>query len=222
MSWAEKDGTFTNTDRRVQRVRQALPPRGDTRPDWQILCSLAKRIENRLDLPVSAGWDYQSPEEIMAEISSGSVEYAGIRYERIEKTGLQVPVWDEHHPGTPFLFAEEFPRGRGKFHPLEFVPPVEDTNDEYPYILTTGRVLEHWHGGSMTRHSQLDVLNPEALVEINPVDAELLGVLDGQSVRVASRRGSIVLRGKGQRNDQCGCCIHPLPFRRSCRQPAHH
>ncbi len=194
VSWAEKDGTFTNTDRRVQRVRQALIPRGNARPDWQIICDLAKRIEDRLQKTTSAGWDYQGPAEIMAEIGRGLPDYTGISYGRIDKVGLQVPVWDNQHPGTPFLFAEKFPRGRGKFHPLEFVPPVEETDDEYPFILTTGRVLEQWHGGTMTRHSQVDGLYPEALVEINPVDASMLGIADGQSVRVASRRGSVVLR----------------------------
>ncbi len=212
VSFAEKDGTFTNTDRRVQRVRQALAPRGEARPDWQILCDLAKRIEKHLGRPVSAGWEYQSPEEVMAEISSGLPEYAGIRYPRIEGTGLQVPVWDETHPGMPFLFEDTFPRGRGKFHPLEFVPPVEETDDEYPYILTTGRVLEHWHGGAMTRHSKLDVLYPEALVEINPVDAELLGVTDGQSVRVASRRGAVVLRAKVSEMTTAGVVFIPFHF----------
>ena len=94
----------------------------------------------------------------------GSVnpDYRGVKYERIEKTGLQVPVWDEQHAGMPYLFGDTFPRGRGKFHPLEYVPVIEQPDDEYPFILTTGRVLEHWHGGTMTRHSMLDELYPEA------------------------------------------------------------
>jgi formate dehydrogenase alpha subunit len=192
--FAEKDGTFTNTDRRVQRVRQALPPRGQARPDWQIICDLARRIETRLGRPNSAGWDYDHPAQILAEVSSVVPEYAGVSYARIEKTGLQVPVWDETHPGTPFLFAGSFPRGRGKFHPLEYVPAVELPDDEYPFILTTGRVLEHWHGGTLTRHSQLDDLYPEALAQVSPVDADMLGLQNGDPVRVASRRGEIVLR----------------------------
>ena len=212
VSWAEKEGTFTNTDRRVQRVRQALAPRGNSKPDWQIICDLAKRIEARLQCPSSAGWDYQDPAEIMAEIGRAVPDYAGIRYERIDKTGMQVPVWDEQHPGTPFLFGEKFPRGKGKFHPLEFIPPVEETNDEYPFILTTGRVLEHWHGGTMTRHSQLDALYPEALVEINPVDASMLGIVDGQSVRVASRRGSVVLRASVTEKTTAGVVFIPFHF----------
>jgi len=193
-SWAEKEGTFTNTDRRVQRVRQALAPRGEARPDWQIICDLAQRIEARLGRPNSAGWIYSQPSDILAEVSSVVPEYAGITYPRIEGEGLQNPVWDAQHPGTPYLFADRFPSGRGKFHPLEFIPSVELPDEEYPFILTTGRVLEHWHGGTMTRHSKLDELYPEARVELSPPDAALLGLEDGQVVRVSSRRGTVVLR----------------------------
>jgi predicted molibdopterin-dependent oxidoreductase YjgC len=157
-----------------------------------LLASLA--TDPRLERPNLAYWDYSHPEEIMAEIGSVVPEYAGVKYERIEKTGLQVPVWDDENPGTPFLFGETFPSGRGKFHPLEYVPLVELPDDEYPFILTTGRVLEHWHGGTLTRHSKLDELYPEARVEVSPADASLSGVADGQTVRVSSRRGSIVLR----------------------------
>jgi formate dehydrogenase alpha subunit len=212
VSWAEKDGTFTNTDRRVQRVRQALAPRGQCRPDWQIICDLAKRIEARLGRPHSAGWDYSHPAEIMAELASVSPDYAGITYERIEPVGLQVPVYDRQHPGMPYLFAESFPRGRGKFYPLEFVPAAELPDDEYPFILTTGRVLEHWHGGSMTRHSQLDALYPEALVGLNPIDADMLGVKDGMPVRVASRRGEIVLRAQVSQKTSAGVVFIPFHF----------
>ena len=104
----------------------------------------------------------------MRELGSVVPEYRGISYDRIEQIGLQVPVWDETHPGTPYLFSETFPRGSGKFHPLEYTPSVEPPDDEYPFILTTGRVLEHWHGGSLTRNSWLNDLYPEARVEINP------------------------------------------------------
>ncbi len=211
-SWAEKDGTFTNTDRRVQRVRQALPPRGEARPDWQILCDLAQRIEARLGRTASAGWNYRHPSEILAEVSRVSPEYAGVRYERIEQTGLQTPVWDETHSGTPHLFTESFPRGRAKFHPLEFIPSAELPDDEYPFILSTGRVLEHWHGGTMTRHSKLDELYPEALVEIHPADAELMGVRDGQAVRVASRRGEVALRAQVTEKTQAGVVFIPFHF----------
>ncbi len=138
--------------------------------------------------------------------------FAGITYERIEKVGLQYPVPDTTHPGTPFLFADTFPSGRGKFFPLEYVPVAEPPDDEYPLILTTGRVLEHWHGGTMTRHSQLDALYPEALLELNEVDAEQFGVKTGDVVRVSSRRGSVVLRANV--TDKCnpGVVFIPMHF----------
>lgn len=211
-AWAEKDGTFTNTDRRVQRVRQAQAPRGQSRPDWQIICDLAQRIEQRLGCSTSAGWQYQHPAEILAEVGRCVPEYAGVTYPRLEKEGLQVPVWDETHPGTPFLFAESFPRGRGRFYPLEFVPPVETPDDEFPFILTTGRVLEHWHGGTMTRHSSLDNLYPQAQAEIHPVDAEMLGIADGQPVRVASRRGEVILRAQVTEKTSPGVIFIPFHF----------
>jgi formate dehydrogenase alpha subunit len=211
-SWAEKEGTFTNTDRRVQRVRQAIKPRGGSRPDWQIICDLAQRIEARLGRPNTAGWSYTHPSEILEEVSSVSPEYAGVKYERIEKSGLQTPVWDDTHPGTPFLFAESFPRGRGKFHPLEFVPSVELPDDEFPFILSTGRVLEHWHGGTMTRHSKLDELYPEARVEVYPTDAALAGIQDGQAVRVSSRRGWVALRASVTEKTRAGVLFIPFHF----------
>jgi len=211
-SWSEKDGTFTNTDRRVQRVRQAIAPRGQARPDWVIICDLAKRLEKRLDRSSSAYWDYQHPSEVLSEMGRAVPEYAGVRYERIEKVGLQTPVLDDQHPGTPFLFRDRFPRGRGKFHPLEYSPSAEQPDEEYPLILTTGRVLEHWHGGTLTRHSWLDDLYPEALMEINPADAERLGVKEGQAVRVTSRRGSIVLRAKVTEKTTVGVVFIPFFF----------
>jgi len=211
-SWAEKDGTFTNTDRRVQRVRQVLAPRGQSRPDWQIICDLAGRLEARLGRGQTAYWEYTHPAEVMAELGSVVPEYAGVKYPRLEQGGLQVPVWDETHPGTPFLFGESFPRGRGKFTPLEYIPSVELPDDEFPFILTTGRVLEHWHGGTMTRHSQLDELYPEALVQINPADAAMVGVEDGMAVRVSSRRGSIVLRAAVTQKTSPGVVFIPFHF----------
>jgi len=211
-SWAEKDGTFTNTDRRVQRVRQALPPRGSSRPDWQIICDLARRIESRLGRDRSAYWDYAHASEIMDEVGSVVPEYTGVKYPRIEQVGLQTPVWDAEHPGTPYLFSESFPRGRGKFTPLEYVPAAELPDDEYPFILTTGRVLEHWHGGTMTRHSKLDELYPEATVEINPADAAMVGIDHGMPVRVASRRGAIVLRAAVTEKTSPGVVFIPFHF----------
>jgi predicted molibdopterin-dependent oxidoreductase YjgC len=192
--FAEKEGTFTNTDRRVQRVRQAIPPRGQARPDYEIICDLANRIEQRLNRPNTARWNYEEPEEIFREMANVAVMLKGVTYARIEKQGLQYPVPNEDHPGTPVLFEESFPSGCGKFIPLEHVPSVEQPDDEYPFILTTGRLLEHWHGGTMTRQSQLNTLYPEARVEVHEIDAARLGFKTGDTVRVSSRRGQVVLR----------------------------
>ncbi|KAA0257928.1 MAG: formate dehydrogenase subunit alpha, partial [Chloroflexi bacterium] len=189
--FAEKDGTFSNTDRRVQRVRAAHPPRGLARPDWEILCDLAKRIEASLGRTNSAYWDYKHPEEILREMAGVNEDYAGITYERIDKVGLIYPVPDLNHPGTPTLFTDSFPRGRGKFHQLDYVPIMEEPDDEYPFILTTGRLLEHWHGGTMTRNSALNEIYPEARVEIHPADAEIHGIKHGDPVRLQSRRGEV-------------------------------
>ncbi len=210
--FAEKEGTFTNTDRRVQRVRAAHPPRGMSRPDWQILCDLAKRIEARLGRPATAKWDYSSPEEVLREMASVNTDYAGITYERIEKTGLQYPVPTLDHPGTPTLFIDSFPRGRGKFIPLDYVPVREEPDDEYPFILTTGRVLEHWHGGTLTRHSALDEAYPEARVEIHPADAEIHGIRNGDPVKVRSRRGEVVLRASVTEKTTVGVVFIPFHF----------
>ncbi len=209
--FAEKEGTFTNTDRRVQRVRPAVPPRGLARRDTEILCDLALRIEARLGRP-TARWDYTHPSEILREMASVNRDYAGVTYERIEKTGLIYPVPDENHPGTPDLFTESFPRGRGKFFALDYVPSMEPVDDEYPFILTTGRVLEHWHGGSMTRHSELDELYPEARVEIHPADADIHGIHHGDPVKVSSRRGTVVLRASVTEKTSVGVVFIPFHF----------
>src|ERR1044071_516709 len=211
-SWAEKDGTFTNTDRRVQRVRKALEPRGQARADSEIICDLAGRIETRLGRSRTAFWAYQSPGEVLEEMGRVVPEYSGVKYRRIESEGIQTPVWDDNHPGTPFLFGETFPRGRGKFFDLEYVPSVEMPDEEYPFILTTGRLLEHWHGGTLTRHSKLDELYPEARVEINPADAASLEIDDGDTVRVSSRRGSIVLRAWVTQRTTRGVVFIPMHF----------
>jgi predicted molibdopterin-dependent oxidoreductase YjgC len=211
-SWAEKEGTFTNTDRRVQRVRKALEPRGQARADWEIICDLAKRIEKKLARPQTAFWQYQTPAEVLDEMGRVVAEYAGVKYPRIEKEGLQTPVWDDSHPGTPYLFTETFPRGRGKFYDLAYVPSVELPDDDYPFILTTGRLLEHWHGGTLTRHSKLDDLYPEARVEINPADAARLKIEDGETVRASSRRGTVVLRAWVTPRTTVGVVFIPMHF----------
>ncbi|MHB8193888.1 MAG: formate dehydrogenase subunit alpha [Bellilinea sp.] len=211
-AFAEKDGTFTNTDRRVQLVKQAIPPRGQARADWQIICDLAKRLEKRLGPAQSAFWDYSHPAEILEEMGRYVPDYAGVKYHRLEKAGLQTPVPTDDHPGTPYLYSQSFPRGRGKFHPLEYVPNSEMPDDEYPFVLSTGRVLEHWHGGSMTRNSWMDDLFPEALLEINSDDATLLGIANGDPVRVTSRRGSIALRASVTPKANPGVVFIPFHF----------
>jgi formate dehydrogenase alpha subunit len=212
-SWAEKEGTFTNTDRRVQLVRQAIEPRGQSRPDWKILCDLAKRLEARLGRPESAFWDYACPSEILEEMGRLVPDYAGVKYGRLAEEGLQTPVYDDQHPGTPVLFTERFTRGRAKFHPLDFRPAAETPDKEFPFILTTGRVLEHWHGGSMTRNSKLDDLYPEALMELHPDDAKRLDLSDKQPVRVRSRRGEVVLRITVTTRTTPGVVFIPFHFR---------
>ena len=209
--FAEKDGTFSNTDRRVQRVRAAHAPRGQARVDWQIICDLAQRIESKLGV-VSAYWKYSNSEEILREMGSVNSDYAGITYDSIDKLGLIYPVPSMDHPGTPTLFTESFPRGRGKFHPLEYIPVMEEADDEYPFILTTGRVLEHWHGGSMTRNSVLNEAYPEARVEMHPADAEIHGIRNDDPVTVRSRRGEVVLRATVTEKTSVGVVFIPFHF----------
>ncbi len=188
-SFAEKDGTFTNTERRVQRVRKAIAPPGQARPDWEIVCDLAQRM--------GVTWKYASPAQIMDEIASLTPSYAGITFERIDAKGLQWPVPNKDHPGTPILHTEKFTRGKGLFSPVEHQEPVEVPDNAFPFTLTTGRILQHYHTGSMThRVSGLEQLAPEERVEVNPDDAARLGLADGDWVRVSSRRGVVESRAK--------------------------
>jgi predicted molibdopterin-dependent oxidoreductase YjgC len=160
----------------------------------------------------SAKWEYESPEGILREMASVNSDYAGVTYERIEKVGLIYPVPDMDHPGTPTLFKETFPSGRGKFHMLDYVPVMEQADDEYPFILTTGRLLEHWHGGTMTRNSALNEAYPEARAEMHPADAEMHGITNNMPVRVTSRRGEIVLRCTVTEKTTVGVVFIPWHF----------
>lgn len=198
VSFAEKTGTFTNTERRVQMVHQAIEPRGDARQDWWITAEIAKRIigASSADLIADApyaGWEYTGTSAIMDEINAVTPSYGGITHARLDRgERLQWPCPNQDHPGTAILHTKQFTRGRGKFMAIDHVPPAELPDAEYPYFLNTGRVLYHWHGGEMTRRASglLEVYS-QALVEVNPYDAANLGLNGNKRVRITSRRGSI-------------------------------
>jgi formate dehydrogenase major subunit/formate dehydrogenase alpha subunit len=198
-SFAEKSGTFTNTERRVQLIRPAVEPPGAARPDWAITTDLARRVLTLAGCrPVGsqASWDYHSPAQIMDEIAALTPSYAGVHYSRLEQgERLQWPVPHASHPGTPILHVGRFTRGKGKFHAIDHLPPAELPDAGYPFVLTTGRVLYHWHGGEMTRRARgLREIYPQSLVEISPEDAAKLGLGEHAMVRVRSRRGEMVAR----------------------------
>ncbi len=190
VSFAEKTGTFTNTERRVQLVRQAIEPEGQRKQDYAIICEVAKRMGYKMR--------YSSQEAIMREIAALTPSYGGITYKRIAETGgLAWPCPDKKHPGTPYLHKDKFARGKGLFSAVDYRDPAEMTDDEYPVILTTGRILEHYHSGSMSRRSRpLDEHVPSGWVEISPKLAAELGVADGEMVNVASRRGAITTKAR--------------------------
>jgi len=199
VSFAEKAGTFTNTERRVQLVRQALQPVGEARQDWQITSDLARRIlaaggRKIAETAPFAGWSYTHPAEIMNEIAALTPSYAGVSHRRLENgERLQWPVTAASMAGTPILHTKAFTRGKGLFAVTEHIPPAERPDAAYPFLLNTGRVLYHWHGGEITRRAEgLREVYPQSLVEINPEDAAVLGIEhDRQPVRVTSRRGSM-------------------------------
>jgi predicted molibdopterin-dependent oxidoreductase YjgC len=189
-SFAEKDGTFTNTERRVQRVRKVIEPVGDSKPDWWIVCQVAKKLEAK-------GFDYRHPSDIMEEIRNLTPSYGGISYQRLENGGIQWPCPLDDHPGTPILHASIFVRGKGRFVPLKYVPPGESPDEDYPLILTTGRSLYHFHTGTMTRKvAGLNIIEPEGVVEISPQDASQLGIAQGDKVKISSRRGEVIAKAK--------------------------
>ena len=203
-SFAEKDGTFTNTERRVQRVRKAIEPLGDARPDWWITCQIARRMDGQ-------GFDFSHPTEIMDEIAALTPSYGGISYERLETGGLQWPCTTPEHPGTPILHVGRFARGKGKFIPLEYRPSAELPDDEYPLLLTTDRSLYHYHTSTMTRRVEgLEVLHGQELLQINPGDAAQLGLADGEMVQISSRRGEITVRT--QVTDTCPPGVVSMTF----------
>jgi formate dehydrogenase alpha subunit len=192
--FAEKDGTFTNSERRVQRVRAALEPAGQARSDWWITAELAKRVASRVGLDVEQSFGYRTAADIFDEMARLVPFLGGISYPRLEREGgLQWPCPAPDHPGTRYLYAESFPRGKGKFIPArQIVEAAELPDPEYPFLLNTGRLLYHWHGGTLTRRVQgLMELAPRLEIALHPVDARRLGVEDGEAVRVTSRRGEL-------------------------------
>lgn len=185
--FAEKDGTFTNTERKVQRIRKAIDAPGSAKPDWWIIAKLATKMGYPME--------YGSAEEIMNEITELTPSYAGITYTRINEEGLQWPCINMDHPGTKYLHKDQFTRGRGLFHAVEFIPPAELPDEEYPFILSTGRVLYHYHTGTMSRRTKgLVERFPESLIEIHPEDAKKLGIDEGVTVKVTSRRGTVAAK----------------------------
>jgi len=189
-SFAEKDGTFTNTERRVQRIRKAIPPIGQSKADWEIICEIARKMGR-------TGFDYAHPSQIMEEIACLTPSYAGINYERLEKGGLQWPCPTFEHPGTSILHTQIFTRGKGKFIPLSYKPPMELPDAEFPLLLTTERSLFHYHTGTMTRKVKgLNTFRGEELVEINPADAARFNISEGDLLKITSRRGDISARAK--------------------------
>jgi formate dehydrogenase major subunit/formate dehydrogenase alpha subunit len=202
-SFVEKEGTFTNTERRIQRVRKAIPPPGEAMADSWIVTELARRmiaLGAAAPAPEAprAGWTYPSASAVMAEIASLTPSYAGVTYDRLNAgEQLHWPVRGADHPGTPVLHAGKFVRGLGRFIPSEHLPPAELPDDEYPLMLTTGRVIYHWHGAEMTRRARgLNAVYPEALIEVSPKDAQAAGIKDGDLIQLASRRGEIVAKAQ--------------------------
>jgi formate dehydrogenase major subunit len=208
-SFAEKQGTYANTDRHIQLTEPALDPPGEARRDLDILMDLS----NRLGLPTT----WAGPEQVMTEIASVTPNWRGVSYAKLKKLGaLQYPVPDEESRGTAFLFGDTFPTpdGRALFVPVEFLPPGELPDEEYPFVLNTGRQMYHWHTGTMSRRSTgLDSREPVPVVEINKDDALELGVVEGESIRVTSRRGSILIGVRISERQARGQIFIPMHFR---------
>ena len=203
--FAEKDGTFTNTERRVQRVRRAVEPPGEARQDWKILCDVATRMGYAME----SG----SPAEIQDEVARLTPIYGGISYKRLKKEALQWPCPTPGHPGTPYLHKGDFSRGLGKFHGTPFREAAELPDRKYPLILSTGRVLYHFHTGTLSRQSDgLEQICPPGNIEINPVDAARMRIQDGEPVRVTSRRGEIEARAFTTPRVREGMVFMPFHF----------
>lgn len=204
--FTEKDGTFTNTERKVQRLRKAVNPPGEARDDLSILVQLSAML----------GYPMQTttPGDILAEFGSLWPALAGISYERLERGGIQWPCPSPEHPGTPYLYAQGFGTGRAPFSPVVFTAPAEVVDDEYTFVLTTGRNLMQYHTGSMTRRvEQIEQKSGSPYVELSPADAKLLDVVQGEKVEVASRRGSVMLPARITPLVDSGIVFIPMHYR---------
>ncbi len=193
-AWPEKSGTVTNTNRQVQMGRPAVPPPGEAREDWWIEVELAKRL--------GLGWTYTHPREVFAEMKKTMKSLDNITWERLEKGAVTYPSLSPEDPGQAIVFGDGFPRpeGRAKFTPASIVPPDELPDADYPFVLITGRQLEHWHTGSMTRRaSVLDSIEPEANCSLNPKTLRAMGVAPGDMIRLTTRRGSVTVMARADR-----------------------
>ncbi len=207
-AFPEKTGTFTNTDRRVQLGRQALAPPGDARPDWWVIQEIARRL--------GLDWKYEHPRDVFAEMRRGMPSLRGITWERLEREGaVTYPCDAENEPGHELIFGDGFPTpsGRGKLVPAGLVPPDEMPDAAFPMVLTTGRLLEHWHTGAMTRRaSVLDQIEPAAIAALNPHELDRLGVSPGGLVCVSTRRGTIELHTRADRDVPPGVIFIPFCY----------
>jgi formate dehydrogenase alpha subunit len=203
---AEKEGTFTNTERRCMRIHKAVDPIGNTLADWEII--------SRLSTAMGYGMHYDNPEAIFDEMAALTPKsYAGMTYDRMGLDGLQWPCPDQDHPGTPYLHKDQFARGKGKFHAVDYLAPAEMPDAEYPFFLTTGRMFAHFHTGTMTRISpHLDVEQTTGYVSISPADAEALSVADGDVLVLASRRGRMEAPARISASLTPGTLFLPIHF----------
>ncbi|MHC4079593.1 MAG: molybdopterin oxidoreductase family protein, partial [Planctomycetota bacterium] len=205
-AWGETDGVYTNTERRVQRLRAAVPPQGDARPDWWIVTQIARRCGIK-------GFEFESAKDVFNELCSVSPVYAGLDWDRIDKGEYQWPVPDKGHPGTPILHQGEFKNGRGIFTVVAYRDPAEMIDDDYPVWLTTGRRLEAYHTRTQTgRAAGIDYLLPEEYLEVHPDDMQAWGLTDGQTVRMSSRRGTIEIKVRADHKSPPGTVFCSFSF----------
>ena len=212
-AWPEKNGTVTNTNRQVQMGRQVLPPPGDAREDWWIVVELAKRL--------GLDWSYRHPSDVFAEMKLNMRSLDNITWERLERTAITYPSLSPDDPGQPIVFGDGFPRpdGRARFTPADIVPPDELPDENYPFVLITGRQLEHWHTGSMTRRATvLDAIEPEANCSVHPKTLRRLNIDAGEMLRLTTRRGSISVMARADRTVAEDNVFLPFAYRRGRRQ----